>query len=132
MGKKIKGYTPNFVINDEVSGNDMIRVHQKIGKLGGQVNKAAERLMVFWTAEEIVRSAVRAPGCQCPNLAADIRVHPDVAYNLARKSPAKEAAQAGVTNIASQYGGVIPLYTLSKVLGPWDSLIEELIPRRRG
>lgn len=130
MGRR--GSSPNMIISDEVSGNDMIRATREIGKLAGSVDNAAARLMVSWSAEEIVRSSGKTPACRCSNLPANILVHPGVAYALASKSPQSSKAVAAVTAIAAGHGGSIPLYTLSKVLGPWDSLIEELIPRRRG
>jgi hypothetical protein len=131
MGK-MRGRNSQMIISDEVSGNDMIRAHQEIGKLQGSVDHAAERLAVSWSAEEIVNASNRTPSCTCLSPVTNILVHPDVAYALAAKAPHRSTAEAGVTAIAAQYGGKVPLYTLGKVLGPWDSLIEELVPRRRG
>jgi hypothetical protein len=127
MGKRV-----SQVLNKDVSGNDMIRANHAINNLQGNVDNAAERLAVSWSAEEIVRHSNLTPGCTCLTPTTDILVHPDVAYALAAKSPGRERAEAGVTAIAAGYGGNVPLYALGKVLGPWDSLIEELLPRRRG
>ena len=123
---------PLPILNRDVTGNDMLQVQAAINRLEGGVSNTAQRLAVSWTAEEIVRSSGRTPGCLCPVLEASIFVNPEVAYNLARKSPQRTAAEQGVTHIAANYGGVIPLYALGKVLGPWDSLLEEVVPRRRG
>jgi len=128
----MRGRSPNMIISDEVSGHDMIRANKAIGKLQGNVDNAAQRLAVSWSAEEIVQASNRTPGCTCLTPTTDIFVHPDVAYHLASKSPHRSTAEASVTAIAAGHGGVIPLYALGKVLGPWDSLIEELVPRRRG
>ena len=133
MGKpKFRGRNSSMIISDEVSGNDMIRAHREIGRLAGSVDRAAERLAVTWSAEEIVHKSIKTPSCTCLAPPANILVHPVVAYALARKAPNRSTAEAGVTAIAAGYGGSIPLYTLGKVLGSWDSLIEELLPRRRG
>lgn len=129
MGKR--GYKSDMIISDEVSGTDMIRAHQAIGRLSGQVDHAAERLAISWSADEIVHRSLTTPGCTCGGTPAEIKVHPDVAYALASKAPDRSMAEAGVTAIAAQYGGNIPLHTLGKVLGPWDSLLQELTPRRR-
>jgi hypothetical protein len=132
MTSKKRGPNPGFVVNDEVSGADMVRVSEAINRLEGNVGKTAEKLMVSWSAEEIVRAHSRTPSCTCLAPEATINVHPDAAYALARKSPQRTAAEAGVTALAANHGGVVPLHMLGKILGPWDSLIEELIPRRRG
>ena len=120
------------VINPKVEGADMVRVSEAINRLEGSVGKTAEKLMVSWSAEDIVRASGRTPSCTCLAPVANINVHPVEAYRLARKSPQRTSAEAGVTRLAADHGGVIPLHKLSKILGPWDSLIEELIPRRRG
>ena len=132
MTRKTKGRNLGFVVNDEISGGDMVSVTRAINRLEGDVGRTAEKLMVSWSAEEIVRASSRTPGCTCLSQVADIKVHPDAAYALARKSPQRAAAEAGVTRLAADHGGSIPLFKLGKMLGPWDSLIEELIPRRRG
>lgn len=120
------------IMNRDVTGNDMLRVQAAINRLEGKVDNATTRMAVTWTADEIVKSSGRTPNCLCPVLEAQIYVNPEVAYNLARKSPACTSAVAGVTHLAANYGGVIPLYALGKILGPWDSLLEEVVPRRRG
>lgn len=130
MSRKIKGRRASFVINDEVTGNDMARANQELA--GDDRNNAIKRLMIKWSAEEILRVhyATRLGiRCKCPSVA-QVHVHPLVAYNLAKKSPGKEASAQAVTALAAQHGGVIPLHSLGMVLGPWDSLVEELRPRR--
>lgn len=129
--KKIKGASPDFVINDEVTGGAMLQVNKRIDMTQGKVKNAMQRLMISWNATEIIMAANRTPKCLCPAPVADIKVRPDVAYALARKSPARESATQGVTSLAAQYGGRVPLWALGKVLGPWDMLIEELTQKRR-
>ena len=131
MTRKKRGPSPNFVINDEIQGADMIRVQRAINRLEGNVGKTAEKLMVSWSAEEIVKTSIRTPSCTCLAPVANLNVHPEVAYALAGKSPQRTAAEAGVTALAANHGGNVPLHMLGKILGPWDSLIEELIPRKR-
>lgn len=130
MSRKIKGRRASFVINDEVTGNDMARANQELA--GDDRKNAIKRLMIKWSAEEILRVqyATRLGiRCKCPSVA-QIDVHPLVAYNLAKKSPGKEASTQAVSALAAQYGGKVPLHSLALVLGPWDSLVEELRPRR--
>lgn len=134
MTKKFKGVHPNFVINDEISGTDVARVNQAIDVTEGKVKNAVQRLMMSWPAEDIVKvqyATRKGVRCKCP-IQPEITVHPGVAYALARKSPSSTASGFAVTELAAQYGGSIPLRFLGKVLGPWDSLIEELTPRMRG
>ena len=37
------------VLNENVSGNDMLRAHHEIGRLANSVDRTAERLMVSWS-----------------------------------------------------------------------------------
>lgn len=120
--------------SEEVSGTDMLKVNKAIDMTEGQIKNAIKRLAISWPAEDILRvqyATRQGVNCKCA-VEAQVKVHPDVAYRLAGKSPSPVAANQGITALAAEYGGTIPLFALGKVLGPWDSLIEELIPRRRG
>jgi hypothetical protein len=131
---KRKGYSPNFVISDEVSGTSVAKVNQAIDMTEGKVKNAVKRLAISWNADDILQAhyaVQQGVRCKC-KVMPEVTVHPDVAYALAAKSPSSESSVQGVTAMAAQHGGKLPLYALGKVLGPWDMLIEELRPRLRG
>lgn len=109
-----------LVIQDEVSGTDLHRANRAIDLTDGQVKSAVQRLLTYWSGDDIVRADYLRRG-----KAAEILVHPDVAYALARKSPEPENTSQAVTALGALHGGKLPLKDLAYVLGSWDSLVTE-------
>jgi hypothetical protein len=113
----IKGVNVSGVINDEVSGTDMIRTSMALDGKEGRIKEAIKRLSVTWGHEDIIRTDYMSRGNP-----GEVLVFPPLAYGLARKCPFPSAAVNEVTKVASLYGGKIPLHVLSGAIGNWSSL----------
>lgn len=113
------GYLP-MSGEEEVSGTDMHRASRTLDMTDGKVKSAMQRLATYWSGDEIVRADYMRRG-----KAAEVLVHPDVAYELARKSPTPVDCNMAVTALGALHGGKIPLKDLAYVLGAWDSLVTE-------
>lgn len=113
----IKGVSSSVVINDGVSGTDILRATQAMDEKEAGIKEAVQRLAVKWSADDIIRANYAMNGSD-----GEILVHPPVAYDLARKCPFPSQAVEGVTKIASKTGGKVPLHMLVQVVGNWSAL----------